>query len=196
MECFKSNTKNTKWLSKINYFKLLVILTFSFLIFTLFFYYIGSSNDLNRALLTGLAVSLLLSIGSIIGDLIEHRSRIFIMNKDELGYIEIHTEKMGSFLRDEDYNETVKINSIEDIFKDNSQYEGIDRGIIKSVKSLKKKNNRMIVKANVVSKEWKAAGFFTISKLYLVEKEYCKKIIIPRDYDGYEKLYKSLNKLK
>ena len=46
--------------------------------------------------------------GSIIGDLIEHRSRIFIMNKDELGYIEIHTEKMGSFLRDEDYNETVK----------------------------------------------------------------------------------------
>ena len=196
MECFKSNRKNTKWYSKINYFKLLVVLTTSFLLFTLFFYYIGGSNDLDRAILTSIFISFLISIGSIIGDLIEHRSRIFIFSKDELGYIEIHTEKMGSFLRDEDYNETVKINSIEDIFKDNSQYEGIDRGIIKNVKSLKKKNNRMIVKANVVSKEWKAAGFFTVSKLYLVEKKYCKKIIIPSDYDGYEKIYKSLNKLK
>ena len=46
----------------------------------------------------------------------------------------------------------------------------------------------MVVKAKVIEKEWKSASFYTISKLYVVEKEKTKKLIIPNDVDNYEKL--------
>lgn len=193
MEIFRSDKSNSKIYEKINYIKMLIVIVLSFLLFTLFLYYIGKQQNLDRAVITSFVISLLLGIGSVIGDILENRSRVFCIDKDEIGYLELHTDQVGgAFLRDKEYEDTLEKNGILEIYKNIQKYEGIDKGIIKNVISIKKKYNRMVVKAIVLEKQWKTSSFFTISKLYVVEKEKSKKIIIPNDYDNYNKLYKKL----
>ena len=195
MKFLKSNSKNKKYYNKINYIKLLIVFLVSLIAFFLFFYYIGQSKNLDNAVTVSIAIAAILSIGSVISDLSENRDRIFVINKKELGYIEIHKDRAGRFLKYKEYYDALEQYDNEEIYKENHLYEGIDKGIIKNVVSIKRKTNRMVVKANVESKEWKAAGKIMISKLYIVEKEYVKKFIIPNDYDEYEELYKKLNKM-
>lgn len=193
MEYFRSNKNNSKIYEKINYIKMLIVIVVSFLLFTLFLYYIGKQQNLDRAVITSLIIALLLGIGSIIGDILENRSRVFVIKKDELGYLEIHTEKVGgAFLRDKEYDEALDKFGIEEIYNNSYKYEGIDKGIINDIISIKKKYNRIVVRANVVEKQWRTSSFFTISKLYVVEKEKKKKLIIPNDYDNYNKLFKKM----
>lgn len=196
MEIFRSNKKNVKIYNKINYIKLLLVFSISFLLFSLFFYYIGREQNLDRSVLTSFAIALLLCVGSIIGDLIDNRSRIFLLNKDKLGYIEIHKDNLGGeYLRENEYFEVVDKYGIDDIFDDITKYEGIDKGIIKEVISLKKKYNRLVVKVKTEAKEWKSSSAWFISKVYLVDKERTRKMIIPNDYNDYVKLYKLLDKM-
>ena len=196
MEFYKSNRKNKKIYQKINYTKLLLVIIISFTILTISFYFIGEKRDINNSLRVSSIISLLLGACSIMGDLIDNRNRIFVVDKDTIGYIEIHTEKVsGPYLSDEEYFEIVNKKGIEEVFKNSHLYEGIDKGIITSIISVKRKYNRMVVKAKVVEKEWKSASIYTISKLYVVEKEKTRKIIIPNDFDNYEKLYIKMNKM-
>ncbi len=197
MEYSKSKKSNSKILNKINYAKTLLIFFVSFILFGLVLYYIGNNQDLNNSIGTSLVIALLLSFGSILGDIYDNRDRIIVFDKKDLGYIEIHKEKNGgAFLKELEYDRAVKKYGVEDIYINNDLYDGIDKGIIKEVLSLKKEYNRIVVKANVIEKQWNSSGFLTISKLHIVEKEYVKKIIIPNDYDNYEKIYKLLYKLK
>ena len=197
MEIYKSNRKNSKIYKKIDYLKLLIIIVVSFTLFTLFFYYIGRQQKLGDSILTSILVTLLISLGSIISDILENRVKVFLSDRKELGYIEIHNENFGGpFVSDREYQEVLKKYDIEEIYKDNSQYEGIDKGVIKKVLKIKKRFNKTVVKAEVDLKEWKSSSFISIANLFIKEKTCIKKIIIPNDYDNYEKLYKKLSKLK
>lgn len=197
MEIYKSNRKNSKIYKKIDYLKLLIIIVVSFTLFTLFFYYIGRQQKLGDSILTSILVTLLISLGSIISDILENRVKVFLSDRKELGYIEIHNENFGGpFVSDREYQEVLKKYDIEEIYKDNSQYEGIDKGVIKKVLKIKKRFNKTVVKAEVDLKEWKSSSFISIVNLFIKEKTCIKKIIIPNDYDNYEKLYKKLSKLK
>jgi len=195
MKTYKSNRKNKKISEKINYVKLLLVLIIPLIIFTSFFYYIGGKRDIGTSIQAAAKISLLLGIGSIVGDLIENRNRIFIIDKEDLGYIDIHTEKVGGpYLKDREFYDIIDKHEVEEVYKNNYQYEGIDKGVIKSIISLKKRNNRIVVKARVLEKVWKSASAFTITKLYIVEKEGKRKIIIPNDFDNYNELYNELLK--
>ena len=197
MECCKSNKSNERIYNKINYLKMLLVFFISFIGFSLFFYYIGNKQNLDDSVTTALIISLLLCLGSILSDLFSNRDRIYIFNKKEFGYLEIHKEKNGgAFLKELEYDKAVNKYTPEDIYENTNLYEGIDKGIIKDVISVEKKSNKIVAKATVVEKQWESSGFFTISKLYLIEKEYVKKFIIPNDYDNYEKIYKTLIKMK
>ena len=195
MEYFKSNNKNNKLYNKINWIKLLIVFVVSFIIFSLFFYYIGNSKDIDSTIINSIIISILLAIWSILNDILQNRTRIFVCNEKEIGYIEIHEEKTGKFLRDYEFQELIDKTDIKDIYSNNHLYEGIDKGIIKNIVKIKKKYNRTVLEANVIEKSWKSASRVSITKLYLVDKEYKKKFIIPNDYDNYEKLYKKLSKL-
>ena len=197
MEYSRSNKSNEKLFNKINYSKMLLVFFISFIALSLALYYIGDKQNLDSSVVTSLIVALLLSLASILGDLFDNRDRVFVFNKKEFGYIEIHKEKNGgAFLKELEYDKAIDKYGIEDMYDNNELYEGIDKGIINDVISVKKKYNKIVVVANVSEKQWKATGVFTISKLYIVNKEYEKKMIIPNDYDNYEKIYKTLYKLK
>lgn len=190
MEVFKCNKNNVKWYKKINWAKILLIFVISFFVFYFFFYYISSGNDLNKIVFTSIVISLLISLYYVLSDLIENRDRIFFINKRDLGYIEIHKELSGKFLSSSEFDKIIRKEDIEEIYLKNYLYEGIDKGIIKSIKYAKKKSNCIVLKANVEEKVWKSTSRFTISKIYLTNRKRIKKIIIPNDYEEYNKLYK------
>ena len=193
MEYFKSNKKNKKIYEKINYTKLLLVIIISFVFFSIAFYYVGGEKDGYNNLRVASIISLLLGVSSVVGDLIDNRNRIFIIDKDDIGYIEIHTEKVsGPYLSDEEYFGIINKKGVEEVYKNNHSYEGVDKGIITGIISVKRKYNRIVVKANVIEKIWKSSSITTISNLYVVEKEKKKKIIIPNDFNNYEKLYKKM----
>ena len=195
MEIFKSNRKNKKLYQKINYTKLLLVIIIPLIVLSIFFYFVGGKQNIDTSIYKSSLVSLLLGLGSFFGDIVENRSRIFLIDKNNIGYIDIHTEKVGGpYLKDNEFFDIVNKHGIEEVFKNNHNYEGIDKTIIKNIISVKKKYNRIVLKANVVTKEWKSSSIYTIAKLYIVEKERKKKIIIPNDYDNYDKLFKILTK--
>ena len=197
MEYCRSNKSNEKIYNKINYTKMLLVFFISFILLSFIFYYIGNKQNLDNSIITSLIIAILLSVGSVLGDLFDNRDRIFVFDKNDLGYIEIHKEKNGGpFIKDMEYDKAIDKYGVKDIYKNTNLYDGIDQGVIKNVVSLKKKNNKIVVVANVLEKQWKSSGFLTISKLHIVEVEYEKKMIIPNDYDNYEKIYKKLYKLK
>lgn len=190
MEVFRYNKNNSKWYKKIDWIKILVIFIISFFIFFLFFNAIG--NDTDKALFTSFFVSFLISFNYVLSDLIENRDRVFILDKSTLGYVEIHKELSGKFLRTNEFYSILRKEDIDDIFNKNYLFEGIDKGEILSINYIKKKSSCIVVKANVKEKRWKSISKFFISKVYLVEKKYKKKIIIPNDLDEYSKIYRFL----
>ena len=195
MEIYKSDRKNKKIYEKINYTKLILVIIIPFIVLSIIFYYIGGKQDIGTSIHEAIVVSFLLGIASFIGDLLDNRNRIFVIDKDTIGYIDIHTEKVGGpYLKDDEFWECVNKQGIIEVYKNNYKYEGIDKGIIKSIISIKKKYNRIVLKVNVSTKEWRSSSAYTISKLFVVEKEKKKKIIIPNDFDNYEKLYNFLLK--
>ena len=197
MKFYRSNKKNKRIYEKINYTKLLLVITISFLVFMISFYYIGKKRDINNSIFEASIISILLGTGSIIGDLVENRNRIFVVDNNYIGYIDIHTEKVGGpYLKDEEFYELIDKHGIKEVFLNNHQFEGIDKGIIKSIISVKKKYNRIVLKAVVDSKEWRSSSLYTISKLYLKDILKKRKIIIPNDFDNYEELYKNIIKKK
>ena len=194
MKIYRSNKKNKRIYEKINYIKLCLVIIVPFILLSIIFYYIGGREDIVIGIKKSLLVSLLLGVGSIVGDLIDNRSRVFLIG-DEIGYIDIHSEKVGgAYLRDDDFWDILDKNEIIEVYTNNYKYEGIDKNIIKRIISVKKKYNRMVIKANVLTKEWKSSSIYTISRLFVVEKERIKKIIIPSDFDNYDDLYKNLVK--
>jgi len=193
MKIFKYNKSNSKWYKKIDWVKLLFIFSFSFFLSFLFFYSISNQSNTEKSLFTSIIISLLISLNYFLNDLIENRDRVFILDGHCFGYVEIHKELSGGkFLKTNDFYNIINKEEIEDIFFKNYLYEGIDKGEIESVKYLKKKSNCIILKANVKEKRWKSTSRFVVSKIYLIEKKYEKKIIIPNDFGEYNKIYNIL----
>lgn len=196
MEVFKCNKKNNKWYKRIDYIKLLLVLVISFSLFYVFFYYIGGKGNSDNALLTASIMTLLVLLLIFFNDLIENRDKVILLDDDKIGYIELHKEISGKFLRSYEFEETIKKEDIEKIYTKNHLFEGVDKGEIIKVLKVKKKANCLVIKAKVKAKEWKSTSRLVISNPYLVNKEYIKRIIIPNDFDNYNRLYKILSNMK
>lgn len=194
MEIFKYNKTNTKWYKKIDWIRLLLGFIISFFIFFMFFYFISNSNNTDEIFFTSLIISFLIVIFFFFDDLIENRDRVFIQDGKTFGYIEIHKELSGKFLRTSEFYNILNKEDIEEVFEKNYLFEGIDKGEIESIESIRKKANCIVIKAKVKEKKWKSTSRFFISKVYVVEDLYKKKMIIPNDYDNYNIIYKNLKK--
>ena len=190
---YRYNKKNSKWYKKIDWIRLIIVSILLGLILFFLFNYLGLGKDVENAIKVSLLITLLIDIELLLADLIEDKNRIFVSENNKLFYIEIHDKKDGKFLYDNEYKQIIKDVKPSDIIHNQKKFEGIDCGEIIDVKKISKRINRIIVKATVKEKQWKPYGKFTISKLEIVEKEYCKKIIISKSYDNFEKLSKIIS---
>ena len=195
MKIYKSNRKANKWYEKINWLRLVLLLlsffAFSFAILSI----LAQMKDIENALKVSILISLLVGIESVLIDILEHRDRIYFINKNKITYIEIHDDKDGKIYTHLTYYKMLNGKDLEEVHNNIDKYEGIDKGEIIEVKSIKKKCNRTIVKAKVKAQEWDVVGKFTISKMTLNEVEKEKTFIIMNDYEGYSELIEKIEKL-
>ena len=192
MELFRYNKENVIWYKKIDWIKVLLSFILSFFLFFMFFYYISNQSNIESVFFTSFLIGFLIAFNTYLSDLLENRDRVFILDKKSLGYLEIHKEISGKFLKTSDFYNILNKEELEDLYNKNYLYEGIDKGEIKNICFIKKKPNCIIIKAYVKEKRWKSTSKFVISKVYIIEKNYKKKIIIPNDFDEYNKLYRLL----
>ncbi len=194
MKKYLNKNKTIKWYKKID-FVWLFITTISVLVGTfLIFYFIGKGSNLSIAIKNSIIISFIIMINIILVNLLENRTTLYIFDK-KIKYLQLHDAGDGKFLTDEDFNEVVNSSKPLDIYENIDKYEGIDCGEIIKILKIKKRSNKIVLVAEVNSKEWKLKGRFS-SDLVLINKNYRKKFIIPNDYENYDELYENLLKHK
>jgi hypothetical protein len=177
------------WYKKINWIKLITTILTIFTLFTLFFNYLGKNRDLEQALRTSFIISLLIGTDMVLKDLYSNKNIIIMKDKNKLEYIDLQDGKDGKLISNLEYNDIIEKSNPKDIYDNIGKYQGLIRGEIKEIISVKKKNNCIKVKALVEEKRWKSIGKVVIKKLLLEEKKYYKTIIIKNDIEKYEEVY-------
>ncbi len=186
MKEYKCNKKNIKWYKKIDYIVLIITVAITFTISLLFFNYIG--NDFERALITSLYISLLIVFYIFVSNLIENRDAVYLVENKKIKYIDIQKGRDGNLLTNIEYKEILESNKAKDIYSHNEKFEGVTTGEIVKVLKIKKGFSKTKIIAMVKGKKWQLKGVFKITKTDLVESEFKKKFIIPKDYDNYDEL--------
>lgn len=194
MKTYKSNRNSNKWYEKINWLRLVILFLVIFVFFAGILNLLAQTRDMGNTIRVSLLIAALVGLESILVDLLEHRDRIYFVNKNKITYIEIHEDKDGKIFTHSTYNKILAETKPEDIHNHIEKHEGIDKGEVLEVLNVKRKSNKSIVKVKVKVKEWEAIGRFTISKMILNEREKEKKFIIMNDYEGYSELIEKLEK--
>ena len=189
MKIYRSNMNKISWYKKINWIKLITTILTIFTLFTLFFNYLGKNRDLEQALRTSFIISLLIGTDMVLKDLYSNKNIIIMKDKNKLEYRDLQDGKDGKLISNLEYNDIIEKNNPKDIYDNIGKYQGLIRGEIKEIISVKKKNNCIKVKALVEEKRWKSIGKVVIKKLLLEEKKYYKTIIIKNDIEKYEEVY-------
>ena len=189
MKIYRSNMNKISWYKKINWIKLITTILTIFTLFTLFFNYLGKNRDLEQALRTSFIISLLIGTDMVLKDLYSNKNIIIMKDKNKLEYIDLQDGKDGKLISNLEYNDIIEKNNPKHIYDNIGKYQGLIRGEIKEIISVKKKNNCIKVKALVEEKRWKSIGKVVIKKLLLEEKKYYKTIIIKNDIEKYEEVY-------
>lgn len=189
MKIYRSNMNKISWYKKINWIKLITTILTIFTLFTLFFNYLGKNRDLEQALRTSFIISLLIGTNMVLKDLYSNKNIIIMKDKNKLEYIDLQDGKDGKLISNLEYNDIIEKSNPKDIYDNIGKYQGLIRGEIKEIISVKKKNNCIKVKALVEEKRWKSIGKVVIKKLLLEEKKYYKTIIIKNDIEKYEEVY-------
>lgn len=187
MKIYKCDKKSVKWYKKINYIVVFLIIAISIPIFMLIFNFFDNGNSINSVVRHSIIVTILILIDYISRQLLENRDKIFLVKNNKVSYIGIHDSHDGKFLSDKEYYKMINESKPSDIYINIEKYSGIDKTDILEVLRFRKKYNGIKIMIKVSSKEWKARSFFS-SDIYLVDKEYNKKIFIPKDYEKYDEL--------
>ena len=195
MKIYKSSKNTIKWYRKINWLRLLILALLSFGLTFLITNLMSSFNELGNTFKLSLVISFLVSLETILNDILENRDRIFFIKGNTISYIEIHSEKNVKVLSHYDYIKILEDNNIETVHDNIEKFEGIDKGKIIKLINIKRKYNRTIVNAKVKVKEWTDEGKLTKLKMVLKDVEKDKKFIIMNDYNDYNELIDKINRL-
>ena len=195
MKIYKSSKNTIKWYRKINWLRLLILALLSFGLTFLITNLMSSFNELGNTFKLSLVISFLVSLETILNDILENRDRIFFIKGNTISYIEIHSEKNVKVLSHYDYIKILEDNNIETVHDNIEKFEGIDKGKIIKLINIKRKYNRTIINAKVKVKEWTDEGKLTKLKMVLKDVEKDKKFIIMNDYNDYNELIDKINRL-
>jgi len=193
MKIYKWNRRKKTWFERVDWLKVAIIFTLSFLLLFAFFYGLLNPSEHERAVATSLLLSFLLSLGKIISDVIENRIDIYVEKENKLYILSPHRIENGydqAMISYKSFQEMTKNQkSLESIFKKGDQYIGIDQIEIEEILKYKKHRNCFSYRAKIISKEWKEeGGLFTVSSYKWGEKKKTKRFIIPDDYENDKEL--------
>lgn len=194
MKIYKCSEKKVHWFDKVEWGKTIISFLVLTVLFFLFFYFgVGNSTNLERALSTSLLISYFIGIALILHDCIDNRIEIYAILEDNLYVVIPHkfsSEYDDSLISYDDFKKmTNSEDKIKEILDNLSNFTGIDVYKIDSINSLKIKNKSFnFIAKGEVSKWQPKGGIFFVKKYNLIKDTFRKKFIVPCDYKKYNEL--------
>lgn len=199
MEMFLCDENKEKWYKKVEWKKTILIFGLCFVFSFSFLGFISKFDNMDSILYNAFLIAILVLIGNIISNVIENRINVYVKKDDTLYVIFPHSFGLGydnGVVSYRDFKSMPK-EIFEDIIANQEKYEGIDVIEIMEVDKLSFNNNRVKLKVKGRVKSWEEKGsLFTVNSVSLTNDMASKKIIIPSDYDNFEKLTNYLGKCK
>lgn len=198
MEIYSCKGKKVKWFRKVDWLRVIILFVIIFILSFIFFnFFVGGTNNFQRAVFTSIILSFLISLGVVVSYCIENRFNLYI-EKDGKFYI-VYPHSYGieydeGFVSYKDFKKmTNSVDKIEDILENIDKYTGIDLIEIKKIKKIKMNRKNFKFTAEVRANEWYGkGGIFTIDH-YVLEKKVCtKRYLVPLDYVNSRELYSKL----
>ena len=196
MKIYRSNKKSNSLFRKINWIKIFIVLAIIFTISFGVLSLLSQFKSLSNCIRTSSIIAVLIGLEFFLIDFYDNRDRIYFVNKNKISYIEIHEDRDGKLLTNTEYRKYLEDATPKEIYENQEKFEGVDKGEIIEVISIRKRINKTVVKVKVKSKEWDCVGRFTITKMFLNDKEKTKKFIIMNDYEDYNELINYFEKNK
>ena len=196
MKIYRSNKKSNSLFRKINWIKIFIVLAIIFTISFGVLSLLSQFKSLSNCIRTSSIIAVLIGLEFFLIDFYDNRDRIYFVNKNKISYIEIHEDRDGKLLTNTEYRKYLEDATPKEIYENQEKFEGVDKGEIIEVISIRKRINKTVAKVKVKSKEWDCVGRFTITKMFLNDKEKTKKFIIMNDYEDYNELIKYFEKNK
>lgn len=196
MKIYRSNKKSNSLFRKINWIKIFIVLAIIFTISFGVLSLLSQFKSLSNCIRTSSIIAVLIGLEFFLIDFYDNRDRIYFVNKNKISYIEIHEDRDGKLLTNTEYRKYLEDATPKEIYENQEKFEGVDKGEIIEVISIRKRINKTVAKVKVKSKEWDCVGRFTITKMFLNDKEKTKKFIIMNDYEDYNELINYFEKNK
>ena len=196
MKIYRSNKKSNSLFRKINWIKIFIVLAIIFTISFGVLSLLSQFKSLSNCIRTSSIIAVLIGLEFFLIDFYDNRDRIYFVNKNKISYIEIHEDRDGKLLTNTEYRKYLEDATPKEIYENQEKFEGVDKGEIIEVISIRKRINKTVAKVKVKSKEWDCVGRFTITKMFLNDKEKTKKFIIMNDYEDYKELINCFEKNK
>jgi len=196
MKIYRSNKKSNSLFRKINWIKIFIVLAIIFTISFSVLSLLSQFKSLSNCIRTSSIIAVLIGLEFFLIDFYDNRDRIYFVNKNKISYIEIHEDRDGKLLTNTEYRKYLEDATPKEIYENQEKFEGVDKGEIIEVISIRKRINKTVAKVKVKSKEWDCVGRFTITKMFLNDKEKTKKFIIMNDYEDYNELINYFEKNK
>ena len=182
-----------KLYKRINILEIIISFILIFGLFFCFFYILLSEySDLLRAILTSLALALLIEIGIIVSHLIKTRETVYAVYNKKLYIILFQNNSYffdDEFMNSDKFFETVNDDLIKDILDNNGKYIGAQVLKVDKIKSFKEKKNTFKFNVHGRLSYWKALGnLFTIDKFVLSYSNAYKRCVVTKEYKDYDEL--------
>ncbi len=192
MKLYRFKNNKVKWYKKINFLKVIIIFILTFAVFFLSFGFLSEFKDIDVNILRTSIISILIGIGTLTSEIIDHKNVLFITKDNKILYLDFYDEKSLDYIIKANEKQSEE-EITEKILKNIKKEEGINYGEVLEVLSTRNTKTRLIVKVKANTIEWKEKGFFFVFKLNLQSKIKEKKLIIRKDIDDFDELSELIN---
>lgn len=192
MKLYRFKNNKVKWYKKINFLKVIIIFILTFAVFFLSFGFLSEFKDIDVNILRTSIISILIGIGTLTSEIIDHKNVLFITKDNKILYLDFYDEKSLDYIIKANEKQSEE-EITEKILKNIKKEEGINYGEVLEVLSTRNTKTRLIVKVKANTIEWKEKGFFFVFKLNLQSKIKEKKLIIRKDIDNFDELKEIIN---
>ena len=178
------------------YIPIIIFIIVNIILFPFLYYVLSLKTELIRSIITSLVISSLISIDSIIHQILNYEKKMIVIDNKDIKMILVQRETTfyGTGVKrkiDIDYNDKKEM---EKVINNIESYIGLSLYKVNDYKIIKKKDNSMKVLFRGTITEWKYKEEKKTAKYILVNKNKKFKMIIDNKYDNYKELAEYLNK--
>ena len=184
-----------KWTKRVKIIiPILVFIIANIILIPFFYFLLSEGTELLRAILTSLAISILITIDSIYTQVLHYEKKTVVIKNKKIYLITIQkeTDFYGTDIKRNIDVDLSKKDVVDDILENQSKYVGISLYKIDKYDIINSRDNKIKMNIDGIYTKWKYKEEKRRAMYVLVDKKKKAKLIIDNKYNNYEELIKYL----